>query len=573
MQIKNPDIIPQEDGSWQVEIELPQEKIPDSVLLNIFREAKKSISSQYNVPVDFLRYRNIEKHGIGTGSARVTVLMVSEDPNANDPKIKLSASKSETGHEFDNMVVKLDLFPRLKNGATVTSGHVIEFLKAEGIKTEFVDHKRVQAAVGKSLEENKPIKGLIIGKGKFPSPSIDGEIQYFCGVKEMDEGFISGTEKLEAGQKICRKKDGVTGEELGMDVKGDNIFPFEPKEYIISAGEKTFVSRDGNEAQATHTGILRVRVTTNEQFPSKRWLGLTLDQIAELDGSKPVRVTLDKPIEIKGGLKAGSVVVSQFEVIVEGDVDESVSIQTAGNIIISGDIIGSAVSGEKDIDVENAHSARLVAEGKLTIKGTAKNSYISGNEVFVNNAVGCTIVAGDRIEVNKVKAGNGGFVGKFKAGKKGHLDEIAKENTRFIEYAENNLDNLKKLFGEELIRSVKSTNISQVILKHMENLRKAGSYNITKEQRDAFIQLLEAITPLKELMGDKKHSLKTIERKLKDVKSNPEIIFTEAVCGKVEIVLDGVVGELIPEEGEMKIELVDGELVKSPFVSNTSADE
>ncbi|MBC8277387.1 MAG: DUF342 domain-containing protein [FCB group bacterium] len=566
MEIKSPEIIPQEDGAWQVEIALPKEKIPDSVLLNIFREAKKNISTKYHVPLDFLRYRNIERHDIGTESARVSVLMVSEDPNANDPKFKLSGSKSETGEEFDNMIVKLELCPRMKNGDTVTVQHVEQALKKEGIKTEFVDFKRVQAAVNKSIKEHKPIKGLIIGKGKFPSPTVHGEIQYFCGVKEMDDGFITGTEKLESGQKICRKKDGVEGVELGMDIKGDNLFPVKPKEYVLAAGEKTFITRNGNEAQATHAGILRIRVTTNEKQPFKRWLGLSLDQIVELDGSSPLRITLDKPIEIKGGLKAGSVVVSQYEVIVEGDVDKDVSIQTAGNIIISGNIVGSAISGEKDVDVENAHSARIVAEGKLTIKGTAENSYISGNVVYVNNAVGCTIVAGDKIEVNNVEAGNGGFIGKFKAGKKGHLTEISQENRKFINYAENNLDNLKKLFGADIIQSLKSANISQAILKHMENLRKAGNQDITKEQRNAFLQLLEAVSPLKELMSDKRHSLKTIERRLKDVVSNPEIIFNNAVSGKVGIDLDGVEGEILPEDGVVIIELVDGKIIKKPYI-------
>ena len=527
-------------SSWKVNISLPSAKVSDQLLLQIFRTTKKRISEKYNITVELLRYQDLERKEISASHSSISVVIVKIDPNRHDPEIRVLKAKSQDGIEHDNMILEADIYPQKSDGSDIVFADLEKLIASVNIPPANINLEDLKAVVVKVMTESLPQKSLVIGSGSLPDPSYDGKLEYFVNIKPIQKDHYIGVERVNKQDLLCRHTPGKKGVKPGIDLRGSFVQPSSPKDYKLVAGENTLLSRDNYEIFSDYNGLLRIKQSLADNFPHLTWLSFSVEKLASIDGSEAINMTLDKPIEIRNGLKNGSMVVSQFEIIVKGDVESGANIQTASNIFVDGHVRGSSVSGTDSIEVDEVSNSRLIAEGKVVVKGSAENSYLSGSEVVVKEVSGCKIIAGKKIAIGSVVYKEGSNKTKLIAGAKSFEIEIEKEVSRFIHFAEANLNNLAKVFGNEIVSDIKVSNISLMIMKHIERMRKDGHKKISIEQRNAFHNLLSAIAPLKALLSNKRASLRSIEQKLKSFEGDPEIHLKNALGSKVEISIDGL---------------------------------
>ena len=95
--------------------------------------------------------------------------------------------------------------------------------------------------------------------------------------------------------------------------------------------------------------------------------------------------------------------------------------------------------------------------------------------------------------------------------------KVINENNKFIKFAEENLQTFKAFFDEDILKEVDGGNITRMMMLHIESLRRRGVSNLSDNQRQGMLKLLQAIVPLRDLMTDKVKSthepLRKSERK------------------------------------------------------------
>jgi len=557
--------------SWRVIITLPKKEVSDEQLLEIFRAAKRKISTDFNLPIELLQYKDIDRSELHSSVNRISVMMEKVTLHRGEPAVQLKPFKLDEINEIKDMILELDLFPQNTAGAAPIIADIEKLCQDLKITPEFIDKIAIGQALNNVKSTGEPLMHFVIGKGRMPGKSADGKLEYCCQIKSLGPKGYIGVERVENGNTICKRTPSVKTEELGMTLLGKSVPPKPPKDYTFSAGENTKLTVDACTVLACHTGTFRVKDTSSDQLPYITWLTFSVENLTEIDGSKPVNLILEKPVEIKGGLKTGSTVVSEFEVIISGNVEAGANIQTASNIVVNGDIVGAVINGKDSIDVENVSGSRLIAEGKLMVKGTASNTYISGKEVYINKLADCTVSARDKLVVEEIQFTGKNSFAKLKIGAENQLKDVVKENRKFLDFADNNLKSLIKIFGEQIIAEIEPANLPQMLLKHMKNIRLAGGKTITPEQKQALTNLLQVIPTLKSLASEKRYSIKSAENKMKDAGGAAEIFFKNAAQGSIEIDFGGIIKKLESLKALTKFSLADGKVTESNITGDETA--
>jgi len=550
-------------STWQVMIHLPKQEVSDEQLVEMFRTVKTKIAGDFNLPLNLLHYKDIVRKELNSSLSRISLIMERFDLPQGDPVVRLKSIKADDGIEYKNMILELDLYPLTKAGTVPQYAEIEALIKEAGVSFEFINVKVIERSLQKLESASKPMKNIVIGRGKLPGSSEDGRLEYCCQIKSLGSKGYIGVEKVESGRLLCKKIPAVKSRKTGRNLFGKNLASRNPQDYFFTAGDGAKLSNDGTEIYACRSGLFRVKDTTSEPFPLITGLTFSLENLSEIDGSKPVNLILEKPVEINGGLKSGSNVISDYEVIINGDVESGANIQTASNIVINGDIIGAEITGTDSINADNVNRSRLVAEGKLIIKGTAASSHLSGKEVFIHKLIECTVVASDKLVLQEVLFNEGNSISKLKVGLQNQLRDVAAGNRKFLEFAENNLKNLSKVFGEQIIAEAETSNLPQMLLKHLKNLRLSGSETITLEKRQALTDLLQVIPTLKNLSAEKRNSIRAAEIRMNETEIEAEIFFKKALEGNIVIDFNGKTKILDKLTEATKIKLINHKTIKS----------
>ena len=558
------------DGSWAVELTVEQTDLDDIELVKILHKAKGEVSHLTGLPISSLHYKDLVKKRFGADSHRISMIISDDSSQTRDPIIKCTSLTTDDGIEYEDMLLSISLYPLNKNGERTSIYNAFRVLEKNNISLHSINKAAIEEALQQVHSDNKPVKDLIISRGRFPDLSKDAEVNYLVDLKKIEDNTYSCTEKVRKDQVILRKQPALKAILPGLNVHGERIESERPKDIELIAGDNVHITEDGLEVVSETRGILEVVVNHTYKENIKSRIIVSVEPIEVIDGSETIRITVDRPVEIIGDLKSGSKIISRRDVNISGNIEENTTIQTSSNIFIDGNIIGSGISCEQDFEADNVKLSKIMAEGKLVIKGTAMNSELIGHEVYICEVIGCNISAGKKIEIDSIHVNEFGFTAKLTAGIANHLEEIIKENVKFIVFADTNLEKLQKVFGEEIVDAANHENIAQMMMIHAENLDKMGHGISSSKQKEAIRQLISTIAPIRELRKEKSTSILDLEtKKTKDVSTLPQIIIKEQVDQPVEVHMDGNNGEILPEDGGIVMEIKNDKIVKTPFEDTT----
>ncbi|MBC8278272.1 MAG: DUF342 domain-containing protein [FCB group bacterium] len=535
------------DDSWKVEIYVPFEEMSHNKLTSILRIAKTKISKRDKVPVGLLSYDDLVQKDVMSEGYQITAKIVKCEMETGNPVLRfLNASSEEI--EYNDMVLYLDIFPKKFSGEEVKLSDINELLKEAKIDRDNVDVRSVDKAMATVRKDLVVVRSLLLAQGRFPDPSADASLDYIIPFRDYGDGSYIGTDKVAKDQVFLRRTESETGKKDGFNVRQEVLIPRIPTDIELSGAEGVTISADGNEVIAKSPGIPRIREFVGRGDSQLIRFSISIESLETIDGREKIEITSENHIEVSGGLKEGSRIISRGEVFIKGDVEDGTSVSASGNISVSGKIHGGTIISEKDIDGNgDVSGSKLMAHGKLTIHGTATNSNLAGLEVYTDKVVGCKITVGSKSVIDTISPDEEGFTAKITAGMVDHLKEKIKENQEFIDYASHNLEKVEGIVGNEIVNTATPANVSRMTIMHCKILKTKGIVSIPKKQMDALKELIKAIGPIRQTMKDKSKALRLYIKQMESGdQGNPEIYIRNGVEAAVEVEIAGTRGRIEP---------------------------
>jgi uncharacterized protein (DUF342 family) len=560
-------VFPPKDGCWKVEFFIPFEEMSDECLSEILREAKKIISHRDRIPVGMLSYKDLIQKEIKVDGYQITAQILRDEAERGEPVLRFLNS-TNAGIEYDEMILYADIYPKKPSGDLVDISDLEALLQKAKVSKDKIDLKNLQNALHTALTDMTPMKNVLLAQGRFPDHSEDAKVEFLFPFRNYSDNTFIGTEKVEVDKILCHKSPMVKGAIAGHTVRNVPIQPVEPKDIEIITGFGCKLTSLGNEIVTTERGIPRVLESKSKEKPFSKRLTFSIEAVEIQDGSQIINITSEKHIKVKGDLKSGSNIISQGEVFIEGNVEEGTSVIASGGINIGGIIHGGTLISENDISSESdVYSAKLIAQGRLTIKGTAMNSELVGYEVRSEKVIGCKITAGLGATLDTASADEKGFSTMITIGMVEHLKERYQENEQFINFARKNLNHLREVIGDEIVDTTTSANISRMVIIYCKDLKQKGISRVTKDQLDAMKGLFATIGPMRELLQEKvKTNYALMSQIKKGEMASAEVTVTQGVKSLVEVNINGIKGEIKPEDLAVVVKNEGGLLTKRPFV-------
>lgn len=553
-----------EDGCWPVEIKVDFKDASDDTLPKILRQAKRKISVMYNIPIGLLSYRNIKKKVIDETGVRLVANICQDEAESGDPVLRFLNAKSSQGIEYKEMALYLDIYPLKESGEELSNHDILQLLKKSEVPLTRIDFKAIERAMKTVQTDLVPVKNILLAQGRFPEPSFDAKLELLIDFKQVEDNKFIGMGKVQRDQHICRVTPHFKGRKDGYTVLDKAIKPPEPKIIELIAGDGISVTNEGTDVFAARGGILFMREDQAWNEPQLSRITFWLEPIEVVDGSKRVEITTENNIEVVGGLKTGSNLVSRGEVIINGDIANNTSVVASGNINVRGRINGAKLVSEKDIEQEGeVVSSKLIAKGKINVRGTVKDSELIGYEVHLEKVVGCKITAGIMIVVDTISVDENGFSGVILAGLTSQLSELIRENEELIEFSRNNLERFRHIVGEKIVATATTGNVSRLLMRFYKDIKKEGSYDLTWADSEALKKIIEAIGPMRNLLKEKTEQNKRLKIEIqKRVWEEPKIVVKTGVDSPIPIEISGTADQINPEDGAVIIQKSRGKILK-----------
>ena len=561
-----------QEGNWMAEIFIPFEEMSDEILPQILRWAKNKISHKNRIPVGLLSYDEIVNKEILSDGINISAKIKQTEAERGEPKLRFKNATSMQGIEYEEMTLYLDIFPVKTDCGMLEKSDLEALFEKAGVSMAQIDTDTLDRAMDTMHNDLISVKNILLAQGRFPDSGTDAEIIYNFDYKYNDKGRLIGKKKIEADKILVTKKPPRKGDRSGVTVKGKALPPENPLDFELVPQKGTKLSGNTNEIISTEPGIVRVHEYLAQSRQETSRIIVSIEPMDVLDGSETLNITTDKHLEINGGLKTGSKVISKGEVIVNGDVEQNSSIVASGSIHVKGKIDSGTLVSDGDIESEGEiHASNLQAHRKLIIKGTATNCRLVGYEVDAQKVTGCTITAGVKASIDTVSKDERGFTSLITAGLTEHLKEKIKKNNEFISFAQKNLEKFRDIFSDQIIEEATPSNISHMVVIHAKDLKKGGIHRIPREQMEAMKELLASVGPIRDLMFEKQEANSNFLQQIKrGDKIDAEILIKNKVDAPVKIDIEGVEGEIKPEDKSVKAVNKDGKIVKIPITQDDS---
>ncbi|MBL0061292.1 MAG: DUF342 domain-containing protein [bacterium] len=167
-------------------------------------------------------------------------------------------------------------------------------------------------------------------------------------------------------------------------------------------------STDGVVVVSRVTRTLRTLNGIKEQPVS---VTIKVDPILKLDGNVRIDLTTAHAVEVSGNLIVGSRILAQGEVFVRGNVEHGASIVSSDDILIRGNVEEAKLSSQGNIVAsQSVIGADVQAQGCVTVGGSIKGSFVTGESVSAQSAGGSRIVARKSVSLDRIDADEGNLI-------------------------------------------------------------------------------------------------------------------------------------------------------------------
>jgi uncharacterized protein (DUF342 family) len=312
------------------------------------------------------------------------------------------------------------------------------------------------------------------------------------------------------GQEIMKVIPETFGEQ-GYDVFGDLIEPIVGKTLDIKFGKNTTYDNDSNILFSLKSGLLKYEGDT-----------IYIEESLVVDGDLDIsigNVNTEVPIIVTNDIKSGFSVISEKDILVQGNVEGADVQSTNGRVVILGGVLGqnkANIYGLEGIDSKFVLNANLTSKGDIKIEDSIIYSNINcGKTLTLFGETHGVIIGGNIRITNTIKSKSIGSINEptvhIYMGFDFKFENEIKELDKNILLLRNDID-------------VVTNSLVEVNLK-LSRLKSGEDYGVFLDRKHKYeIHLID----LKKDFNDKMKSLKRVEREsLLDVDS--EIYVTKNI--------------------------------------------
>lgn len=516
-------------GKWKVLLKLPTDQVEGKE--ELFRKInllKKQIAESLKLPPQLLEFGNVSNKKTVGEKLEVTLEISKKAIESGPLTVHILPGISDYGIKFNNMKATLDLYVFDTMGSLVSEEKIKKLIAKKQISSDLVQWGTIQESLEKLMEEHQPIIGLTIAKGIFPDPGRDAELEFplLEGMTEDEIDRCVDERIVRRNEVLVTKTPARRGSGAGKSVKGETIPTPIGRDIVIQAGRGTIINLNETEIIAQIEGLMSVDFinpnsvndkSDNNTKPYKQKVKVKINPLRILKSNKPIDICTNSSVEIRGNLKEGSKVISSSEIIIKGDVEINTVLESKDDIHIQGSTNGGSIVSQKNVFVtSNVNNTEITAKNRVTIDNIAKDSKIAGCKVEIKGLRGGEVVAKDNVKLNKIAAGSDGKEPVIKVGVEDYHRNRVQENQKFIEFSAVNLNEMKNIFGEEIVDKVNRVNMKAMFLKHVKEVRLTSKINYSKDQTESLMRLLDSTSSIRELLDEKTKENNDLNRKIEE---------------------------------------------------------
>jgi len=538
-------IVAADKNLWQVSTTFsPKDNSKDAIPLKL-REIKQKISQRFNHPEKLLKYRHLRKKQILEDGQLYVEFEIERIPiPGGPPTVTFGSMISDTGEEYADMICMIDLFPLDECGNQLNRDMVRNLLKQKEIKEKLIQRNDLDSIIHRVRDTQIPLHNIEIARGRLPSKGKDAELQFTFPLLPqhgMTDEYLEAR-KVKSGDVLCIKTPPTKGNESGMSVTGKKLPPclnFDETQIVAKLNglvtanreEKPIIVPEGRK-------IVPVSITFH------------VEPLMILSGKKPEVVTTDDPIEVKGSLKDNSHLISRNEIHVRGNVQKGSHLQASRDIMIGGNINqGTLICDGAIMSKGKISGSTINAKGNITLLGSVDQSQIQGSDIDIHEVKGSEIQAKNRVTVSTIGASEEGRISQINIGRNNFLNDKIKQHKCFVESANQNLNRLQKLFGQENLEHIETAERGRILMRHLNQRKTSGKKPYTTAEVDALKQLLGSVSTLRMLIQEKHDEIQRLKLQLTETDDAAKMfIVKERITAKTVVTIGNHRTELEPSD-------------------------
>ncbi|MBU0519563.1 FapA family protein [bacterium] len=540
-------VVSQVDNLWKIHVTFPPEKASQQHIIGRLRDIKAALSRKYTVPAVLLEFRDLIDKKTTIQGIEATVIVGLREVPQGKPEVRLRPLETARGELIPDMIAELDFYYLDEFDHPISMKRLLLEIEKAGVDLEMCDLKLLEQHFKKVTNDNSYVKKLEIARGELPSIGEDAELEYAF---FTDPNLAEDISEYRTGRKVqerdilCQKIPPKNGKQPGRDVHGEIIPPIQGLDFELVADEGAKLSLDGTTVVALRDGsphmeriIKKIYTLAGEKVVPVK-IEVSVKTIIALRGDEVMDIVLQEPVEIFGDLREGSSVSTDGEIFVTGGVQKGTKLNARDNVLISGLVEGGEINSEKNVFFnDDVHDARISAGELINVKGLISNSDISGRDVILEEVEGSTIQAGRKVTIQKVKSSSDGRRTKIKVGRQDFYSRRMELNKQDITTIEANLDQIRRIFGGDVIEQLNEGQYHHVLVQHIKKLSRTGVRQIDNKTIESYRRLLESFRPMRKVIDEKSEEIKHLRvRSKKEKDSRPIIIFREKMQAPVDIV-------------------------------------
>lgn len=379
----------------------------------------------------------------------------------------------------DKMMAQLTVMKQDFKGQSITAEKLVKLVVKSGINAREDLAETFNNALENVRDEDAFQENVIIARGITPQAGIDGFLHFH--VKDEKDGEEAASKSriltVQRGDLIGTIEAPIDGR-TGLDIFGNSIESPRANPCRISAGSNVKFSKTTKEFYAKNKGMVVFSNHSLLILPIMGVEGNVNKKMGHIESS-------EKSVVVEGSVKSGSSISSSGNIVVKGEVEDSVLI-SSGSIEIRGRIImkdHGKITADGDIITRSAENASLSSGRDVFIDSETKNCVIEAKDKVICThgpgiICGGHTLAGKYIEANEIGSADG-------TPTEISLGIVCKEydNDLVLRYSlENKIEKITDAFGDQDLDELAKT-FSKEKAKKLRLLRASLHHSRTKVKK------------------------------------------------------------------------------------------
>lgn len=361
----------------------------------------------------------------------------------------------------EQYIAMLILPPMDKVKSPIYIENVLGAVEALGIKVP-VDHDAVTRGTQDALNNGRGCAVVIAeGKapvhGKVPKVVVDYIFKVEAG-KETKGGSIDFRERgfvhnVRAGEVIAHYDDPIEAVN-GMDIYGSVIKATMDKDPVYRLGKNVEGDQYTKDVISTIDGIISITNSLLSVYD-----GTEIEKDVDFSTGN---IEAQGSVVIKGNITPGFVVRAKGDIIVNGNIEDAI-VESAGNVIVQGGIIGgekSSLKAHGHVKASFLRNAPVESYGDVIIDQSIMNSQVKSDGKIVC-IIGKGVILGGKLSATKgifanIAGASSGTATEMVVGRSLETDNRLKEIFEVLKVNKENLKKIKMALGDEYFKDPKA---------------------------------------------------------------------------------------------------------------------